>query len=160
VALRMSNKQGKTLFWGMYLGVYWLFVSGLGGWAAAPERGVFSGQVVCLGETMAREHRAELPPGHEPLWGLKADDGRYFTLLRNRFSEALFVEPSLRGIDLRLTGRVFPGSNLLEVELIRTLREGKAYQVTYYCEVCEIFSVAPGICECCQAPTELRERER
>jgi hypothetical protein len=128
-------------------------------WAAAstPQRVQLQGRLVCLAEEMRRLHDATLPTDHSHLWGFKAEDGRYYTLLRTRLSEALFTDQSLQEKDLLLSGRVFPGSAILDVEHIRSVRDGKVFQIVYYCEICEIFAVAPGICDCCQEPTERRE---
>lgn len=44
-----------------------------------------------------------------------------------------------------------------EVAKFYTVRDGKLYKVRYYCEVCNIESLEPGHCVCCQQPTELQE---
>src|SRR5947209_5940350 len=44
------------------------------------------GHVVCLAEALHARHDAELPAAHEHLWAFQAADGRYFTLLRGKYS--------------------------------------------------------------------------
>lgn len=58
--------------------------------------------------------------------------------------------------EVRLEG-VARGDGSFEVEKLYTIRNGKLYQVRYYCEVCNIEALEPGNCVCCQQPTELQE---
>jgi hypothetical protein len=118
------------------------------------------GRLVCLIEEMKERHQAEANPIHEHLAGYRVDgEGgpRYYTLYRNKFSEALFVDKRFREHELRLTGRVFPSSMLLELSRFQWYREGKLYEVYYWCGVCAIKGVDPGPCACCQKNVELRE---
>jgi len=116
------------------------------------------GRVVCLTEEMHRQHGAELPTKHEHLWALKADDGKCYTILRGKFSEAIFVDERIRQKELVVKARLFPGSQVIEVERLRTVKAGVTQDIFYYCEVCAIESVSPEICACCREPVELRER--
>jgi hypothetical protein len=116
------------------------------------------GRLVCLAEEMHRVHQAELPSRHEHLHGFKTQDGKYYTLLRTRLSEALFVEPHLQQEELIITGRIFPDTHILDVVRLRSLHNGVLCDVVYYCSVCAIESVTPGTCMCCQEPVELQEK--
>lgn len=116
------------------------------------------GRVVCLAEEMSRLYQAKLPTGHEHLYGFKTNEGAYYTLLRTKFSEALFADKRVRDKELILKGRVFPKSQVFEVSSMRSVRNGVVCDLYYYCVICDIFAVAPGICECCQEPTELVEK--
>jgi len=116
------------------------------------------GKVVCLPEEMNRLHQASLPTGHEHLYGFKADDRKYYTLLRTKFSEALFVDQRFREKELLIKGRVFPDTQIFEPTVIRSVRNGVVHDLYYYCDICDIQAVAPGPCECCQGPTELIEK--
>lgn len=120
------------------------------------------GRLVCLLEEMKERHQAEAPPVHPHVWGFrvegKAENGvRYYTLLRNKHSEALFADERFRGRDLRLTGRVFPATAILEVNSFQWYKDGKLHDVYYWCEVCAIRGVDPSTCACCQDKVELRE---
>ncbi|HXG49704.1 MAG TPA: hypothetical protein VNO52_18945 [Methylomirabilota bacterium] len=116
------------------------------------------GRMVCLIEELHRLHGAELPARHEHHYGFKTEDGRLFTLLRGTYSEALFADARLREKDLLLKARLFPGTQILEVLRIRSVRAGVVQDLYYYCDICAIRSVAPGVCDCCQAPMELVEK--
>ena len=73
----------------------------------------------------------------------------------------LFVEAQLR--DRRLTERQwelegsFASDGRFEIYKLFTVKDGQRYRVTYYCEICHIYTHEPGRCMCCQEETELRE---
>jgi hypothetical protein len=118
------------------------------------------GNLVCLIEEMKEKYQAQANPVHEHLAGYKVEGeggARYYTLYRNPLSEALFVDPRFKEHELRLTGRVFPSSSLLEVSRFQWYRDGKLQDVYYWCTVCAIRGVDPGACACCQEKVELRE---
>jgi hypothetical protein len=107
---------------------------------------------------MQREYKAELPARHEHLWGFRSSAGSSYTLLRGRFSEAIWVDERVRAKELLLKARLFPESQLLEVQSIKSVREGVLQDLYYYCDICAIKSVSPELCACCQGPVELVER--
>jgi hypothetical protein len=116
------------------------------------------GRMVCLAEEMHRLYQADLSTQHEHLYGFKTNDGRFFTLLRTKYSEALFADKRLHEKELLLKGRLFPNNQIFEPITLRSIRDGVVNDLLYHCAICEIYTVAPGICECCQDPTELVER--
>ena len=122
------------------------------------------GQVVCMAEEMKKLYGANVQPVHDHLLGFRVagvlppDAARYYTLLRTDHSEALYVDKRFRTHTLILWGRTFPQTNLLEVGGWQWFRGGQLYDVYYWCEVCSIRGFDPGLCACCQAPVELRER--
>lgn len=73
----------------------------------------------------------------------------------------LFVEAQIR--DERLTEREwefegsFASDGRFEIHKLFTIKDGQRYRVTYYCEICHIYTHEPGRCMCCQEETELRE---
>jgi hypothetical protein len=108
---------------------------------------------------MKAAYRAEVPPIHEHQWGFRVE-GRppsYYSILRNPDSEAVWVDPRFREHELRLRGRLFPGSSVVELSRWMWYRDGVLMDVYYWCEVCSIRGVAPGPCACCQGKVELRE---
>lgn len=123
--------------------------------AAFEERG----RLVCLIEEMKERYRAQASPIHDHLAGFRVagEPPRYVTLYRNALSEALFVDKRFQERELRLTGRVFPSTSLLEVSRFQWYRDGRLFEVYYWCDVCAIKGVDPGACACCQEKVELRE---
>ena len=126
--------------------------------APKPEAVELKGTVVCLAEEMHTHYNVELFRTHEPLYGVKTEDGKYYTLLRTSLAEALFVDDRLHEKDLVVSGRVFPKTQLLEVTRFLSIRDGVLHDLYYYCDTCYIRTVAPGNCDCCQAPVVLIER--
>ena len=117
------------------------------------------GKLVCLIEEMKEKYQAQAKPVHDHLMGFRVDvEGkpRYYTVYRNALSEALFVDKRFQEHELRLTGRVFPSTSLLEVSQFRWYQDGKLHDVYYWCTVCAIKGVDPGACACCQDKVELR----
>ena len=116
------------------------------------------GKIVCLAEEMHTHYKVELFNKHDHLYGVKTEDGKYYTLLRTSLAEALFVDKRLHEKDLVISGRVFPKTQLLEVTRFLSIRDGVLHDLYYYCDTCYIRTVAPGNCDCCQAPVVLIER--
>ena len=117
-----------------------------------------TGRVVCLAEEMNQLYEAGLPTKHEHLYGFKTVEGRFYTLLRTKYSEALFLDEALRERELILKGRVFLAAQVMEVFNIRSTHDGVVYDVYYYCDVCAIKQIMPGPCECCRQPVVLTEK--
>jgi hypothetical protein len=126
--------------------------------AEAVQTVILRGRVVCLAEELHRQQGAELPTNHEHLWTLQASDGRTYTLLRSHFSEAIWLDERIRARELELKARLFPGTQSLEVQRLRSVVGGVVQDLYYYCEICHIQSVTPEQCACCQGPVELVER--
>ena len=116
------------------------------------------GHLVCLAEAMHDLYRADLAADHEHLYGFKATNGEFYTLLRTNLSEALFVDERLHQKMLIITGRTFPKTHLLEAIRLQSVRDEVVYDLYYYCDTCAIRTAAPGDCVCCQAPVELVEK--
>jgi hypothetical protein len=108
------------------------------------------GRVICVAEETYRRHGAELPMNHEHVWGLKAQDGKIYTLLRGKFSEAIFVDSRIRQKELMVKARLFPDTQVIELTRLRAVKAGVTQDIYYFCDVCVIESVSPEICSCCQ----------
>ena len=123
-----------------------------------PKNVELHGKIVCLAEEMHTHYKVELFNKQDHLYGVETEDGRYYTLLRTSLAEALFVDERLHEKDLVINGRVFPRTQLLEVTRFLSIRDGVLHDLYYYCDTCYIRTVAPGSCDCCQAPVVLIER--
>jgi hypothetical protein len=129
-----------------------------------------TGRLVCVAEAMREEWRAEVPPVHDHVLGLKVSDlshpgaaagasagPAYLVLLRTPIAEGLFADPQFGGQTMILRGRVFPRMSLAEVTSYGWIRDGKRHELYYWCDVCSIRGRNPASCACCQAKVELRE---
>lgn len=116
------------------------------------------GRVLCLAEEFQRlyqtmpdcEHR-----GHS--YGLKTDDGKLYSFLPTDSAAAIYDDQRIRERELQVTARLFPNTAVIEVIKLQSLREGKLYDLYYFCDVCNIETHKPGPCLCCHAPVEFRE---
>jgi hypothetical protein len=125
--------------------------------AETPSSVEFRGSLVCLAEAMHQAFQVDLPTSHTHVPGFQTKDNRYYTLLRTKQSEALFADPVLQRRNLLLNGRVFPGTQILDVTLIRSVHNDVVHDLYYWCDVCAIKSVIPGECMCCQEDVVLQE---
>jgi hypothetical protein len=166
----------KTVKMGCAIALAWTVLAAMGGVSAAeleaasggkggaavsgrePAELELQGKVVCLVEEMHRLYGTQLPGRHEHVYGFETKDGTCYSLLRTKYSEALFADERVRTKELLLKGRVFPKTQILDVTRTRSVRNDVIYDLYYYCSVCHIESVSPGPCECCQGPVELTEK--
>jgi hypothetical protein len=91
----------------------------------------------------------------------KTESGAAYTLISNRLSSALFVDTNLAAKILLVKGRVWEGTRNLELTgNLRSIRDGKVYELYYYCDICAIKGIDPGPCMCCRDPVRLVEETR
>jgi hypothetical protein len=88
---------------------------------------------------------------------LVADDGKVYTLVKDDGSRMFFLDKRLLNRPMRLTGRLLPGSQLLQVVEVHSYKDGVLHNVYYWCDVCAIKRFEKKLCDCCGAPMQLRE---
>ncbi len=117
----------------------------------------FQGKVEPLAKIAAR-HGATLDADAAPAWlALVSDDGKIYPLIKDDGARMFFKDARLLGRPVRLTGRLLPGSHLLQVVEVRSYVKGALCEVYYWCDVCHIKRFEKKDCDCCGAPLELRE---
>jgi len=125
---------------------------------AEPKMLSLRGRVVCLTEELEKRYQI-LPEcqtrGH--LYSLKTTDGKFYPFLPTDTAAAIWMDERFRTRELQVTARIFPESAFLEVIKLQSWRDGKLYDLYYYCDVCAISTHKPGPCECCQDPVQFRE---
>lgn len=89
---------------------------------------------------------------------LASDDGSNYPIVEDAGSRMLFTDVRLRNRPVRLTALRAPGKAGLQVVRVQTIRDGAAYDVDYWCEICQISQDCPGQCVCCGEEAEFRER--
>jgi hypothetical protein len=70
-----------------------------------------------------------------------------------------FLDRSLQGRPMSLTGRLVAGSSMLDVTAVRSVVKGKLHEVYYWCDNCALAYSQPGACLCCGADVKLVEVE-
>ncbi len=117
----------------------------------------YSGKVVRLADVVARAG-GKLDAEAAPHWlALAGDDGKLYPLVEDDGARLFFKDADLLNRPVRLTGRLVPGSTLLRVASVRTVRGGQECEVYYWCDVCSIRRGEKNVCECCGGPMRLRE---
>jgi hypothetical protein len=123
----------------------------------AGETKYFTGKVLPLADVL-KSADIKLDPEAAPHWlGLVTSDGKVYPLIRDGGAKMFFTDPKVRNEPMRITGRLFADSHLLQVLNVHSVKNGKLHDIYYWCEVCAIRRNAGGVCECCGGPMELRE---
>lgn len=91
----------------------------------------------------------------QPL-GFVTTEGKKYQVVGESISNAQLRDPLLIDRDWELVGTVRPDGQFNIIKLF-TIKDGKRFRVTYYCEICHIVTHEPGDCMCCQGVTELQE---
>jgi hypothetical protein len=79
-----------------------------------------------------------------------------YTVTGDDFTKAQMGDSRLNGREIEVGGHFTSATNF-EAARLYTLKNGKRYEITYWCDVCSIRTHMPGRCMCCQGPTELQE---
>ena len=122
--------------------------------AADRSLAVVRGRVVCL-DPRGRED-AVACSGATTNFGLVSADGKRYKFLPSDSSTAMFGDSRVRQRELQITAKLLPDDKL-EIVTVQSIRDGKLYDIYYYCELCNITAYAPGPCVCCRQELEFRE---
>jgi hypothetical protein len=117
----------------------------------------FNGKVVQLASVLEKQDVKLDSDAASVSLVLAGDDGKVYFLLKDDGSRMFFKDSRLLNRPMRLTGRVLPGSQLLQVVEVQSYLKGELHDVYYWCDVCAIKRFEKKNCDCCGAPMELRE---
>ena len=115
------------------------------------------GRLICVdgsGRKLTGEGECDL---HKQKLGFAAIDGKVFTFWPEDTLGAMLADPRVGKHLLQLIARLHLNSQL-ETIRIQAVREGKLYDLYYFCHVCNITAYAPGPCPCCYQELEFIER--
>jgi hypothetical protein len=116
-----------------------------------------TGKVVPLADLVAKTG-AKLDPDAGPQsLVLVAEDGKVYTLVKDAGGRLFFKDPALHNRLMRVTGKLLPGSQILQVTLAQSLVKGEPHEIYYWCDICSIRRSEKMICECCGGPMERHE---
>lgn len=119
-----------------------------------PDRVIVRGRVVCLSEE-GKPLTGDCPDA-PTLFGFEGNDGKFYKFLPEDTATAMFVDRRVRARELQIVAVARPKDHL-EIIKIQSVREGRLYDLYYFCEVCNITTYAPGLCMCCREEMEFRE---
>jgi hypothetical protein len=133
----------------------------LSGAGAVPEKvktEYYKGKVVPLAGILEKVG-GKLDADAAPHWlVLVGDDGKIYPLIKDDGSRMFFSDTRLVNRPMRLTGRLLPGSQLLQVVEVHSYSpKNELQEVYYWCDICTIKRFEKKLCDCCGAPMELRE---
>jgi hypothetical protein len=125
--------------------------------AASDATQDYKGDVIPLAE-LVEKSGGKLDADAAPFWlALKTDAGKSLPLLKDDGSRMFFTDSSLLHRPMLLTGRLLPGSQLLQVVEVHSYRDGKLCELYYWCPVCSIKRFEKKACDCCGGPMKLIE---
>lgn len=117
----------------------------------------------CLAEGPKSTVRGKLTEAAGKKPALVTAEGKIVFLDGDAETLSVLGDKRLSGMELELTGQFTAASQLtvgpFYLRSLLVLKNGKKYEVTYWCNVCSIRTYTPGKCRCCQQETELDLRE-
>ena len=122
----------------------------------APALVVLRGRAVCLdqsGSEIDALFGCDERAGH---FGLVDKGAKLHSFDPADSTTAVFTDARVRARDLQVTARL-NAKRQLEIIKVQSVREGKLYDIYYFCEICNIRAYTPGPCPCCQKELEFKE---
>src|SRR5229473_2212675 len=89
-------------------------------------------------------------------FGLVGKGGRVERFLPTDSLAGMFRDPRVRERELLVRVRLRP-DGALEIIKVYSVKSGALYDLSYFCEVCNITAYEPGPCPCCRREMELQE---
>jgi hypothetical protein len=123
---------------------------------AGPSLIVIRGRAVCLDAAGHEVGSLFGCPETSNRFGLAGKDGKQYKFSPADTMTPLFTDTRVRQRELQIVARQHPG-NQLEIIKVQSVKEGKLYDIFYYCDVCSITAYVPGLCPCCRNDLEFRE---
>ena len=117
---------------------------------------VLRGHVICLdaaGKPLDGVLRCNEPGGR---YAFLDKNGTRHDFSATDTSAAIFSDLRVRQRELQITAQL-TAKDQLELVRVQSLRDGKLYDLYYFCELCNIRAYAPGLCPCCRNEMEFRE---
>jgi hypothetical protein len=128
--------------------------------AAEPEskNAQLDGKIVPLAGLLEK-FGSRLDPEAAPHWlALVTDQGKIYPLIKDDGSRLFFADPRLQNRLMRVTGKLFQDTHLLQVLSVNSVKNGQLFEIYYWCDICSIRrNELLKKCDCCGGPMELRE---
>jgi hypothetical protein len=127
--------------------------------SAEPTTESLRGKVVWQADALRRRFGIESDrEAGQSVAALETTDGTIYPLVRDARGRGFWLDGRLRDRELELFVRRYPGSPVVQVIRVYTLRPEGKYEIDYWCDICAIPMYELKDCECCQGVTRLRER--
>ena len=119
---------------------------------------VAKGRVVCLESTGRPNDSLFACAEPNARFGLASREGKLYKFLSTDPMTPVFTDARVRERELQVTGRLV-GADQLEIIKVQSIKDGKLYDIYYFCELCNIKAYTPGLCPCCRNELEFRETQ-
>ena len=117
------------------------------------------GKVVWTAEALKRLYGIEADADTaKSAVALETAEGRLHPIVKDDRGRGFLLDERLRNRELELFVRRYEGSPFIQVIRVYTLKDGRKYELDYWCDICAIAMYELKECECCQGPIRIRER--
>jgi hypothetical protein len=124
---------------------------------AEPQPVEMKGKVVPLADLVAKTGSKLDADAASVSLVFVADDGKVYLLVKDGGARLFFKDKALLDRPTRVTGRMLPGSQILQVASANSIVKGELCEIYYWCDICSIKRGEKMVCECCGGPMELHE---
>jgi rubrerythrin len=118
---------------------------------ASPPQVVLQGRVACLDESGHRLDAEKNGNQANPVYELLTRNGKRYKFSPDDLMVPIFTESRVRKMELQITALLHE-NDLLELIKVLAIKEGKLYDIYYFCDLCNITAYGPGPCPCCFEP--------
>jgi len=132
--------------------VFLLCSAGLGKTGESEKEVVLRGHVLCVDET-----KSVVPCDRaDHLFALQVADGERFVFVPEDPNTRIFEDMRLhdRELQVRAWKR---GEDRLEIIKVYSIKDGRLFDIHYFCPTCNIKAFVGGLCWCCREDFEFRE---
>jgi hypothetical protein len=120
---------------------------------------MLQGRLVWMGEALARLHKIESDAdAAETQIALETKDGQLVPIVKDFRSRGFWLDPRLRQSDVELEVRHYDKTPAVQIVRWYAIRQGRKYELDYWCDICAIPMYELKTCDCCQGEIRLRER--
>ncbi|HEY4311116.1 MAG TPA: hypothetical protein VGN12_16820 [Pirellulales bacterium] len=120
---------------------------------------MLQGRLVWMGEALARLHKIESDAdAAETQIALETKDGRLVPIVKDFRSRGFWLDPRLRQSEVELEVRHYDKTPAVQIVRWYAIRQGRKYELDYWCDICAIPMYELKTCDCCQGEIRLRER--
>jgi hypothetical protein len=118
------------------------------------------GRVVWLAEAMAEKHGVTVVPEAEKrVLALETTENELLPLVEDVRGRGFRRDERLRKMDVELLVRRFDDAPFAQIIRVYEIKDGRKYEIDYWCEICAIAMYELKAGDGCQGPIELRRRE-
>lgn len=112
---------------------------------------VLQGRVACLDESGHRLDAEQDSNQAKPDYELLTRDGKRYKFSPDDLIVPIFTESRVKKMELQITALLHE-NDVLELIKVQAIKEGKLYDIYYFCQLCNITAYGPGPCPCCFEP--------